>query len=272
MKTAKILRKSVLTPGNNWITLLNSANLIKKNAVTPVNFHLYHYAGNNPVRYTDPDGRKVATLLCFEQQNSAANKDLNMGKTPNGRFDESGNIRVWNKIGSYGCKFISTINIANTIRKSSRECRDAVSVSDYTNKDEYFFYSNLRPYLKNEGWSENDALMGDAQMKKLLKDTTGIDFEISHYTTFINFRIRLIHNHTKRDVYLMARVQTIYGEHFIDLYWDSEKNCLDYHDTYDWLNSGIGENKAKQIQDDIAKQIQDGTYELIVIQRKNVSE
>ncbi|GEM_PF-5399059 len=36
MKTAKILKKSVLTPGNNWITLLNSANLSKKNAVTPV--------------------------------------------------------------------------------------------------------------------------------------------------------------------------------------------------------------------------------------------
>ena len=22
-----------------------------------VNLHLYHYAGNNPVKYTDPDGR-----------------------------------------------------------------------------------------------------------------------------------------------------------------------------------------------------------------------
>ena len=68
MKTAKILKKSVLNSGNNWITLLNSANLSKKNAVTPVNFHLYHYAANNPVRYTDPDGRDIYLSYDIKKQ------------------------------------------------------------------------------------------------------------------------------------------------------------------------------------------------------------
>jgi hypothetical protein len=28
-----------------------------------INLHLYHYAGNNPVKYTDPDGRVDAHLI-----------------------------------------------------------------------------------------------------------------------------------------------------------------------------------------------------------------
>ena len=28
-----------------------------------VNFHLYHYAGNNPVKYTDPDGKFIGVII-----------------------------------------------------------------------------------------------------------------------------------------------------------------------------------------------------------------
>ena len=57
VKTAGKIKKSHLTRHKSWISLLNSAQICKKHSVTQVNFHLYHYANNNPVRYTDPDGR-----------------------------------------------------------------------------------------------------------------------------------------------------------------------------------------------------------------------
>lgn len=55
VETAGKLKKSHLTRQKSWISLLNSAEICKKNAVTQVNFHLYHYAANNPVHYIDPD-------------------------------------------------------------------------------------------------------------------------------------------------------------------------------------------------------------------------
>ena len=36
----------------------NSCFGAKKGRVGRVNFNLYHYAGNNPVKYVDPDGRQ----------------------------------------------------------------------------------------------------------------------------------------------------------------------------------------------------------------------
>ena len=103
METAKILKKSVLTPGNNRISLLNSANLIKKNAVTPVNFHLYYYAANNPVRYTDPTGlfsidEENHTITCDyndEKDLRAAYKEFKKNKTLNECI-----IKDFNKEGS----------------------------------------------------------------------------------------------------------------------------------------------------------------------------
>jgi RHS repeat-associated protein len=39
-----------------------------------VNLHLYHYAGNNPVKYTDPDGRTPKTI--FEKQIESVTKAI----------------------------------------------------------------------------------------------------------------------------------------------------------------------------------------------------
>lgn len=78
-----------------------------------VNFHLYHYAGNNPVKYTDPTGRSSIgerfnirkSYTPFQQKIESILKDIsesNFGKTAEGvaivktlrELNDSGRIAV----------------------------------------------------------------------------------------------------------------------------------------------------------------------------------
>ena len=53
-------QKTYNSPPKNWLSALKSIHLRQNSAVNLINGNLYHYAGNNPVKYTDPDGREDA--------------------------------------------------------------------------------------------------------------------------------------------------------------------------------------------------------------------
>ena len=44
-----------------WILASRQPKFRRNSALIPANAGLFHYAGNNPVRYTDPDGREEST-------------------------------------------------------------------------------------------------------------------------------------------------------------------------------------------------------------------
>ena len=65
-----------------------------------VNLHVYHYAGNNPVKYTDPDGDKILDVSTTLFQESGGNTTLGV----NG-----------GSIAGYGCVLTAYTRIANAI-------------------------------------------------------------------------------------------------------------------------------------------------------------
>jgi RHS repeat-associated protein len=57
-----------------------------------VNLHVYHYAGNNPVKYIDPDGRLIH--LDDPVTEDAALKDITLAAGQGFYFDENNNLQI----------------------------------------------------------------------------------------------------------------------------------------------------------------------------------
>ena len=62
MNTQFYLKNPNSSPFKNWISVGKYLEIQRKNM--PYYGRLFHYAGNNPVRYVDPDGRETAIIFC----------------------------------------------------------------------------------------------------------------------------------------------------------------------------------------------------------------
>ena len=96
-------------PGAGKATASDAGSLPGMGGVfNTVNFQLYHYAGNNPIRYTDPDGKFISKNNHLNRNNSQ------MGLAPENQntmnfFVEIGLFTNWGNTGTHNLKGNDTV-------------------------------------------------------------------------------------------------------------------------------------------------------------------
>jgi RHS repeat-associated protein len=189
-----------------------------------INLHAYHYAGNNPVKLTDPTGAIINRITSFDTQNSDRNKQLVMGPNllpvplPDGRELEG-------YIGYFGCLFAAMVNIGNTIRQQTPNISSALGnparpLSDYVGNQNYYV--------------PDSVLFQNAP--GLLKAMTGKDFTAHRVRNGASAQnlIQFYNESTTSGAYIIGEVHSEkFGTHFINILGVESDGNLIYHDTYE---------------------------------------
>ena len=191
-----------------------------------INSNLYHYGGNNPVRYVDPDGRIILPIISHQYQNSEENNNAFVGQFPTeDRYRK-------NTLGNYGCLFLAFVNIGNSYNKAKNiNSFSEQSAASLASNDKYFHFDSI----SRRFGAPTDFVSSAESLSNLLTDMTGEKFSVDKFEgkssrIFVNFA-----KFDSNEVYLVGQVKSRNGnKHFINITGLNKFGQLQIADTYDY--------------------------------------
>jgi len=209
-----------------------------------VNLSVYHYGGNNPIKYIDPNGNDIYDVKVFSdwQVQTSSNEFL-----PGVPSYDTANTSKPNTIAAYGCLYTSTINAANYFKNTTslQHLRKGESINSYKNTS--ISDRNLPGYFNrtpNTSGGE-DVNMSPAKVKALVEDVSGVKVNVTKYSGAKAREMIENYANSKENVAIIANVG---GHTEIDQHWVNLLGVNEVSPLMDLLGAGGDERYLDYIE------------------------